>query len=93
MNETVRQLPCGDFEIVDRPQPVDLAPSGRYAVVTGPDCDGSLAHNKGSWAVIKAYHPEQDLYTVRTVTQGVWVMVPPACLTIAAGPIGEQVVS
>lgn len=65
---------------------------GLYAVVYGPDKDGGLDLH-AAWCVIKAYHAETDLFTVRTVS-GVWRQFQPACLMVATTPFQPyQVVS
>ena len=65
---------------------------GLYAVVHGPDRRGSIQHRL-AWCVIKAYHAEEDLFTVKTA-RGEWLQFCPGCLQVAAAPIEAlQVVS
>ncbi|WP_261665471.1 hypothetical protein [Deinococcus sp. Marseille-Q6407] len=58
---------------------------GLRAVVSGPDASGSWAYCN-QWAVVKAYHQDRDLYTIR-LERGLWIQVSPANLLVAAAPL------
>ena len=58
---------------------------GLHAVVQGADASGCLNFCQ-RWCVIKAYHADRGLFTVRT-DKGAWLQFAPAALLVAAAPL------